>query len=51
MRAPPLRNPPIQDYVDVGVILKALEEMAIEPRVIARHDVDVPHRLQFSSGL
>ena len=40
---PPLGDATIEDHVDVGIILKPLSKVGMQPRMIARHDEEVSH--------
>jgi len=41
--APPLASSAIEDYADIRVVLKPLDEMPVEPRMGARNDEYVAH--------
>ena len=40
---PPVADPPIEDHLDVRIVVEALDEVAVQPRVIARDDEHVSH--------
>ena len=40
---PPVPDPPIEDHLDVRIIVEALNEVTVQPRVIARDDEHVSH--------
>src|SRR5262245_32184508 len=42
--APSLTNSPVEDDIDIAVVLKPFDEMAVEPRLSARDDKEVAHR-------
>jgi len=42
--APSLTHSPVEDDIDIGVVLKPFDEMAVEPRLSARDDKEVAHR-------
>ena len=40
---PPVSDPSIEDHLDVRIIVEALDEVAVQPRMIARDDEHVSH--------
>jgi len=42
--APSLTNSPVEDDIDIAVVLKPVDEMAVEPRMSSRDDKEVAHR-------
>src|SRR5690242_17838160 len=43
--APALTRPTVEDYGDVAIVLKSLEEIVVQPRVMPGHDKQVPSHL------
>jgi hypothetical protein len=42
--APSLANSAVEHDIDIRIIFKPFDEMAIEPRMSARNDIEVAHR-------
>ena len=42
--APSFTNSPVENDIDIGVVLKPFDEMAVEPRLSARDDKEEAHR-------